>query len=335
MSKIAVVILNWNGEKILEKFLPSVIKFSSDDADIIVIDNASTDQSVSFIKTNFPTVKIVQLKKNYGFAGGYNRGLQEINYEYYVLLNSDVEVTENWIKPAVQLLDSDNDIVACQPKIRAYSDKESFEYAGAAGGFMDKYGYPFCKGRVFNTLEKDENQYEHVDEIFWASGACLFIKSEAYHQVTGFDEFFFAHMEEIDLCWRLKNQGKKIMYTPHSTVYHLGGGTLSKISPRKTFLNFRNSLLTIHKNLPKKRRFKTIFFRLLLDGVVTFRFLLFGQIKHASAVFRAHLSFYKSMKQNKLKRTNSINENNTGMINKVIVVEYFIKKHKWYHSIVK
>jgi len=335
LSNIAVVILNWNGEKILGKFLPSVVKYSKKIADIIIIDNASTDNSVAFLKNNYPTIKIIQLEKNHGFAGGYNLGLQEVKHDYYILLNSDVEVTENWIDPVIEVFSLDESIIACQPKIRAYNNKEYFEYAGAAGGYMDKYGYPFCKGRIFNTLEKDENQYNDIEEIFWASGACLFIKSEAYHNAGGFDEFFFAHMEEIDLCWRLKNQGYKIMYCPNSTVFHLGGGTLSKINPKKTFLNFRNSLLAIHKNLPKNIRFKTIFIRLIFDGIAVARFLVSGQPKHAFSVLRAHFSFYSSIQQNKLKRNLSNNPNKKGIINKSIVVEYFIKKRTLYKTIIK
>jgi len=297
-KRIAVVILNWNGKNFLEKFLPAVVSYSSDIAEIIVADNDSTDDSVAFLQANFPEVRIVGLDKNYGFAGGYNKALKQIKAEYYLLLNSDVEITENWLQPMLNLLDTDNKIVACQPKIKDFKNKDYFEYAGAAGGFMDRLGYPLCRGRIFDELEKDTGQYNDVVEVFWASGACLFIRSKEYHEFGGLDEFFFAHMEEIDLCWRLKNAGYKIMYCPDSTVYHVGGGTLNKIKPQKTFLNFRNSLLALHKNLPKNKRFIVILQRLLLDGLAGFKFLFSGKPNHAWAIIRAHFSFYGAVKQN-------------------------------------
>ena len=250
--KVAVVILNWNGKSFLEKFLPSVFACNSSYAEIIVADNASTDDSVSFLKSKYPQIKIIQNSSNGGFAKGYNDALKLVEAEYYVLLNSDVEVTPNWIDSVIQLMDTDKSIAACQPKIRAFDDKKSFEYAGAGGGFIDKYGYPFCRGRILDTLEEDKGQYNDVREVFWATGACLFVRSECYHKVNGFDEDFFAHMEEIDLCWRLKNLGYKIMYSPNSTVFHVGGGTLNKTSPKKTYLNFRNNLILLCKNHPPK-----------------------------------------------------------------------------------
>ena len=324
-KKIAVVILNWNGKSFLEKFLPSVITYSSTIAEIIVADNHSTDDSVSFLKANFPSVKIISLEKNYGFAGGYNNALKQVEANYYVLLNSDVEVTNNWLSPMLALLENDNSIVACQPKIKDYNNKNYFEYAGAAGGFIDKLGYPLCRGRLFDKIEKDNGQYDDAIEIFWASGASLFIRAQAYHEIGGLDEFFFAHMEEIDLCWRLKNQGYKIMFCPNSTVYHVGGGTLDKTKPQKTFLNFRNSLLTLHKNLPKKRRFKVIFLRLLLDSLAGIKFLLSAKPRHTWAIVRAHFSFYNALQQNKKKRKEVLHPNLTGMLNKSIVVSYYFK----------
>lgn len=333
-KKVAVVILNWNGKSFLEQFLPSVVKYSGN-ARIIVADNNSTDNSVSFIKENYPTIEIIELEKNYGFAGGYNNALKQVDSEYYVLLNSDVEVTENWLNPMLNLLESDSSIAGCQPKIKDYNNKNYFEYAGASGGFIDKYGYPFCRGRVFETLEEDNNQYDNVEEIFWASGASLFIRAKEYNAIGGLDEFFFAHMEEIDLCWRLKNQGKKIMVCPSSTVYHVGGGTLNKVKPQKTFLNFRNSLLTLHKNLPKKERFGVILIRLVLDGIAGVKFLLSGQPTHTWAIVRAHFSFYSAISQNKIKRKHFTAPNLIGKIDKSIVKDYFLKKHRIYSDLIK
>lgn len=248
MKKTAVVILNWNGRKFLKKFLPDVIKFSKKDAEVIVADNASTDDSVAVLKADFPEIRIIENKSNGGFAKGYNQALKLIDAEYYILLNSDIEVTENWINPVIELMESDKNIAACQPKIRSYHEKEKFEYAGAAGGFIDKFGYPFCRGRIFQSLEEDKGQYDDTVEIFWATGAALFIRAELYHKLGGMDDDFFAHMEEIDLCWRLKNEGYKIMYCPKSTVYHVGGGTLPTSSSWKTYLNFRNNFFLIYKN---------------------------------------------------------------------------------------
>lgn len=333
-KKIAVVILNWNGKSFLEQFLPSVTKYSSN-AQIIVTDNNSTDDSLQFLKINYPNIRIVKLDNNYGFAGGYNHALKQIEAEYYVLLNSDVEVTENWLAPMQELLDNDKTIAACQPKIKDFHNKNYYEYAGAAGGFIDKLGYPFCRGRIFYYLEEDNSQYDDVTEIFWASGACLFIRAELYHSIGGLDEFFFAHMEEIDLCWRLKNQGYKIMFTSKSTIYHYGGGTLNKINPKKTFLNFRNSLLTLHKNLPKAKRNKTIFTRLMLDGLSGIKFIFSGKPTHAFAIIKAHFSYYRAIKQNKVKRVIFNNPNLFGIIDTNIVIQYFLKKVKTFKELVK
>jgi len=300
--KVAVVILNWNGKKFLEKFLPSVILYSTSNAQIIVADNASTDDSVSFLTTNYPQVKIIKNTVNGGFAKGYNDALKQIKAEYYVLLNSDVEVTRNWIEPIIKLMDDDTSIAACQPKIKNYNKKSYFEYAGAAGGFVDKYGYPFCRGRILENIEEDKGQYNDTREIFWATGACLFIRAANFHQVEGFDEDFFAHMEEIDLCWRLKNLGYKVMYCPDSTVYHVGGGTLNKTSSYKTFLNFRNNLMLLLKNHPPNYLYIKIFIRFLLDGIAGLKFLLSGQFNHFIAVIKAHFSFYASFGKTLKKR---------------------------------
>lgn len=325
--KIAVVILNYNGRSFLEKFIPTVVAHSSNAA-IIVADNCSTDDSVEFLKTNFPEIRLVINAENGGFAKGYNDALKKIEADYYVLLNSDIEVTENWIQPCIDILESDTSIVAVQPKILAYHDKTKFEHAGAAGGFLDKNFYPFCQGRIFQNTEVDTNQYSTAREVFWATGACLFIDAKAYHEFGGFDEDFFAHMEEIDLCWRLKSQGKKIYYCPDATVYHVGGGTLNYMNPKKTFLNFRNSLYMIAKNYDGIL-FTKIFKRLILDGIAATLFLFKFQFSHFFAVIKAHFAFYvnlrallKKRKAIKLARTTF---NRVGLYKRNIVTQKFIK----------
>ncbi|MCA1759959.1 MAG: glycosyltransferase family 2 protein, partial [Bacteroidales bacterium] len=266
--KIAIVILNWNGEKLFPKFLPSVIRNSTEPGtEIYVADNGSTDNSIPFLKENFPEVKIIELKKNYGFAEGYNQALEQVNADYFVLLNSDVEVTPNWLKPCISMLKTDETLAAVQPKILSYEKPHQFEYAGAAGGFIDLFGYPFCKGRILNRMEPDLGQYNSPTPIFWASGACMFIKSKLFNLAGGFDGDFWAHMEEIDLCWRLKNQGYKVAYQPQSVVFHLGGGTLSYNSHKKVYLNFRNNLFMLFKNLPRTQFTRIFFARMILDGV--------------------------------------------------------------------
>ncbi|GMN08981.1 glycosyltransferase family 2 protein [Croceitalea sp. MTPC9] len=289
--KLAIVILNWNGAELLKKYLPSVIEHSHG-ADIYVIDNASTDDSVKVLKNEFPHIDIVINKENHGFAGGYNIGLKSIHADYYCLLNSDVEVTENWLKPIINGFTEIPKATIIQPKILDLKRKGYFEYAGAAGGFIDKLGYPFCRGRIFQSLEEDKGQYDDIKEVFWATGACMFIKSDVFWELNGFDTDYFAHQEEVDLCWRAKNNGHKVYYVGQSKVYHLGGSTLSNMNPKKTFLNFRNSLYSITKNLPRRKAFLIIFFRLILDGVAALRFLFQLKPKHFLAVFKAHLSFY-------------------------------------------
>lgn len=288
---IAVVILNWNGKDLLEKFLPSVVKFSRE-ATVYIADNASTDNSVAFVSEFFPFVKIIQNKLNGGYAKGYNDALKNLSEDIFILLNSDVEVTENWLQPIISAFEKDPSIVAAQPKILDYKNKEYFEYAGAAGGFIDKYGYPYCRGRIFDTLEKDEGQYDDFTEIFWASGACLCVRSGAFWQTGGFDEDYFAHQEEIDFCWRLQSQGGKIVYVGTSKVYHVGGATLAALNPKKTFYNFRNSLLNLLKNAAGAKAFSALFVRMLLDGVAAFQFLVQRKPKHFFAVLKAHYSFY-------------------------------------------
>lgn len=293
-KKLAVVILNWNGKNWLEKFLPSVVRFSSN-ADIYIIDNLSTDDSLEYLKAQFPTVSIIRNDKNYGFAGGYNVGLKHIQAEYYCLLNSDVEVTENWIEPILNLFEKDSLISAIQPKVLSFNNKKYFEFAGAGGGLIDNLGYPYCRGRVFDDLEEDKGQYDDETEIFWASGCCFFIRSKDFWEQKGFDERFFAHQEEIDLCWRLINTGKKIYYSGQSAVYHVGGGTLNKQSAQKTYLNIRNNLSMMFKNLPFPKLVWLIFFRLCLDGVAGIYFGFKNGFSHLWAVVRAHFGFYAQL----------------------------------------
>ena len=322
MKKIAVVILNWNGVQLLEQFLPSVVKYSPE-ATVYVADNASTDESIAFIKNNYPTIKIVQNKTNQGFAGGYNESLQHVDAEIFALVNSDIEVTENWLKPILQTFESEPETAIIQPKILDYKRKDYFEYAGAGGGFIDQFGYPFCRGRIFETLEKDNGQYNDNKEIFWASGACFFIRSAVYNELNGFDEDFFAHQEEIDLCWRATNRGYKIKYNSESTVYHVGGATLQQANPQKTFLNFRNSLLMLTKNLPQETLFQVLIIRMLLDGIAGIKFILGGQFTHCWAVIRAHFSFYRLFLRNYKKREKKQIE--IYFKTKSIVYEYYVK----------
>ncbi|PCJ94880.1 MAG: dTDP-Rha--alpha-D-GlcNAc-pyrophosphate polyprenol alpha-3-L-rhamnosyltransferase [Flavobacteriaceae bacterium] len=291
--KIAIVILNWNGVTLLEKFLPSVVQYSTG-ADIYVADNASTDTSIPFLKENYPNIHIIQNSTNGGFAKGYNDALQHVNADVYCLLNSDVEVCENWLTAIAQTFNTIPEAAILQPKILDLKRKDYFEYAGAAGGFIDQLGYPFCRGRIFQALEEDKGQYNDVKEIFWATGACMFIKSELYHSLNGFDEDYFAHQEEVDLCWRAKNKGYKSFYVGTSHVYHLGGSTLNNMNPKKTYLNFRNSLYSITKNLPRRKAFLIIIARLLLDGVAAVRFIFQFKILHCIAILKAHLSFYRN-----------------------------------------
>lgn len=336
MDKVAVVILNYNGKKFLEKFLPIVVKYSAGHT-IIVGDNGSTDDSVSWLQEHFPEVRIIKLPQNEGFSKGYNLVLDKVDAEYYVLLNSDVEVTENWIEPVIDLFEKEPSIVACQPKILSYYDKTSFEYAGAAGGFIDKYGYPFCRGRIFNTLEKDEGQYDDTREIFWATGACLFIRSSIYHQFKGFDDHFFAHMEEIDLCWRLNRAGFKVYYTHKSKVYHVGGGTLPKTNPRKTFLNFRNSLLMINKNLPLKQKREIILRKALIDSIAALKFLLTGNFGDFYAILKAYRHYFtiseNEFKYIKLENRGKTSGENLNIFKGSVVVAYYLHGKKTFKNL--
>ncbi len=326
MKKTAVVILNYNGKKFLEDFLPTVIDKSKDVADIWVADNNSSDGSVELLKSKFPEVNLIVNKVNGGYATGYNLALKQIEAEYYILLNSDIEVTDNWIEPVIELMDSDKNIAACQPKIRSFYEKDKFEYAGASGGFIDKYGYPFCRGRLFQSLETDTGQYNDAVEVFWASGACMFVRAELFHKHGGLDDDFFAHMEEIDLCWRLKNYGHKIMVCPSSTVFHVGGGTLPKNSPRKTYLNFRNNFSLLYKNLPANRLFQVFALRLLLDGVAGIKFLLEGGFQDFLAVIKAHFYFYRNIGKLRNKRKKLKQGKVSQIYDGNIVVEHYLKR---------
>lgn len=333
--KIAIVILNWNGKTLLEKFLPSVVNFSTlNTVEIYVADNASTDDSVHFITAHFPMVKIVQNTTNGGFAKGYNEALKHIDADIFALVNSDIEITENWLLPILSTFENQPNTAIIQPKILDYKNKMAFEYAGAAGGFIDKFGYPFCRGRVFAELEKDEGQFNDELEIFWASGACFFIRSEVFNTLNGFDEDYFAHQEEIDLCWRAQNLGKTIKYVGTSTVYHVGGATLKEESPRKSFLNFRNSLFSLVKNLPKSKILPIIFIRMVLDGVAGIKFLFELRPIHTIAIIRAHFSFYYYLPRMLNKRKFSI-QNNTYYFIKSIVWQHFIKKVNTFKALKK
>lgn len=327
-KQIAVVILNFNGQRFLERFLGDVISKSELVADIIVADNASSDNSVRYLETNYPAINVIRLSKNYGFAGGYNEALKNLPHPYFVLLNSDIEVSDGWLEPMLEMMEADNTIAACQPKLLSFADTAYFEYAGAGGGFIDKFGYPFCRGRLFQHLEKDEGQYDDPIEVFWASGACMFVRAQTYHELGGLDESFFAHMEEIDFCWRAKNKNYKIMYCPQSRVYHIGGGTLPKLSSRKTYLNFRNNLSMLYKNLPPGLFFYAILTRLFLDGIASLKFLADGGVGDFVAVLRAHLHFYRNIPKLRRQRK-QINPRQVNQIyQKNIVLEYFLfQKH--------
>jgi len=327
-SKAAVVILNFNGKYFLEEFLPDIIRHSQP-YPVIVADNASTDGSVEFMESQHPELLLIKNEANFGYAKGYNLALAQVNAEYLILLNSDVEVSAGWIAPVLALMDKQANIAAVQPKILDYNKRNTFEYAGAAGGFIDAYGYPFCRGRIFNSLETDHGQFDKASEVFWATGACLFVRASAFRQVGGLDDSYFAHMEEIDLCWRLKNFGYNIFVQPASHIFHIGGGTLNKLSKQKTYLNFRNNLTTLTKNHPPKHLFLKVIYRMILDGVAAFKFLFEGQPKHFFAVIRAHFSFYSRLpqilkKRKLLKNSPGFKYDLSFMYRGNVVMEHFI-----------
>ena len=324
--------MNW-----LSKFLPTLLKFSKEDAEIYVIDNGSTDNSIELINKDFHEVKTIELKENLGFAGGYNEGLKQLDHQYFILVNSDIEVTESWITPLIKMLDQNPDASSVQPKILNYNSKEEFEYAGAAGGFIDMFAYPICRGRIFTTIEKDNGQYDDNCEIFWSSGACMAVRADVFSTYNGFDKDFFAHMEEIDLCWRLKNNGRKILFCHESIVYHVGGGTLIYNSPRKTFLNYRNNLCMIHKNyygsLPL---FLLIIIRIYLDQLSGLRFLIKGDITNVIAIYKAQFSYLFKIPELKAKRVankQAVFINLTGVLNRSVIWEYFLEQKRIFAKI--
>jgi GT2 family glycosyltransferase len=333
----AIVILNWNGRSYLEKFLPFVTANTCPGAEVIIADNASTDDSVAFVRGRYPQLRIIEMDKNRGFAGGYNEALRQVDSDYYVLLNTDVEVSAGWLEPVIELMEKDHSIAACQPKIRMYADKRSFEYAGAAGGWLDYLGYPFARGRVFDDCEEDCGQYDQAEPIFWASGAALFLRARLFHEMGGLDTYFFAHQEEIDLCWRLQLAGYKVYSCPKSVVYHVGGGTLPKGNERKVFLNFRNNLIMMAKNLPMGQCLWKLPFRFLLDSVSAWKSLLAGEGVYFMAILEAHLAFLKWVA---IKRKDSIFPQKRGgklrgWYPGSVVWQYFVIGKKTFSEIVK
>lgn len=332
LQQTAIVILNWNGKHFLEKFLPGIIEYSND-AEIWVADNASTDDSIDFLSKQYPDIKLLINKSNLGFAGGYNEALKQIDARYYVILNSDIEVTKGWLEPLIDLLENNNQIVACQPKLLDFNKREHFEYAGASGGFIDRYGFPFCRGRIFMQLENDQGQYNDPIPVFWASGACLVIRSDSFHAIGGFDESFFAHMEEIDLCWRLHNNGGQIFCVPSSTIFHIGGGTLPKKNSRKTYLNFRNNYLILYKNYPRKHLRLILTFRLFFDWFAAMHFLLSGHWGDFCAVFKAQRDFYLKRKNYREKRSTLTHKLPALIYRKSIVMKHYLSRIKKYSEL--
>lgn len=338
MPDVAVVILNWNGRKFLEKFLPGVIQHTpAETARLVVADNNSTDDSIEFLKSDFPDVELIILDKNYGFAEGYNRALMDLKADYFLLLNSDIEVSKGWLDPLVKLMESNPLIAGCSPKIRDYSNRDFFEYAGAAGGFIDRHGYAFCRGRLFDSLETDYGQYDDQKEVFWVTGACMLVRAELFKLSGGFDPAYFAHFEEIDLCWRLKNRGYKFIYVPGSVVYHVGGGTLPASNPWKTQLNFRNSLCTIYKNTEPERLGRRIFKRLILDGISGLRFLSKLKFRDFAAVLKAHFAFYSRIpslrKFRKEEQRYIKNYEHEEIYHGSIIHDYFFRRKKSFNSL--
>jgi hypothetical protein len=331
--KIAIVILNWNGKKLLKQFLPSVLEHSaSDQVSFYVVDNASTDDSVNFLNKHYPHISLIEHPSNLGYARGYNEALKQIDADIYCLLNSDVAVSENWLWPIREIFTKNPETAIIQPKIRAYKQPDQFEYAGAGGGFIDALGYPYCRGRIFDTLEIDQGQYDDEIDIFWASGACFFIRASVFKALKGFDSHYTAHQEEIDLCWRAHNQGFGVKYTGASTVYHVGGATLESANPRKTFLNFRNSLFNLVKNLPSAQLIPTVFTRLVLDGLAGLRYLTTGKTGHFLAVLKAHASFYYYL-PNMIQKRGGLTPQKHAHRVKSIVWAYFIRKKRRFNDL--
>ncbi|MBQ8650030.1 MAG: glycosyltransferase [Flavobacteriales bacterium] len=329
----AVVILNWNGRELLEKFLPDVVRYAHPQSKIYVADNASSDTSLDYVKENFPQVGIILNDDNYGFAKGYNEALKGLKEDVFALVNSDIEVEEGWMDAMVEEFETREDTAAAQPRLLDYKDKRMFEYAGAAGGFIDRFGYPYCRGRIFTVLEEDKGQYSENSDIFWATGACLFVRREMFETLGGFDDDFFAHLEEIDLCWRIHNSGKKVRYVAGSRVYHVGGATLKKYDARKTFLNFRNSLFAIVKNMPTHRMWYVILVRLLLDGVQGVRFLGEKRPRHTWALVRAHWSFYAGFSKMWKKRKQTPVKTRSYYHTESIVLSHFMFRKKYFNQL--
>ena len=336
----AIVILNWNGEKYLDQFLPILIQHTQgDDNEIIIADNGSTDSSLELMKTNYPEIRTIVLDKNYGFADGYNKALAQVEADYYVLLNSDVEVTLGWLNPMIDYMQKNENVAACQPKILSYTNRTYFEHAGACGGFIDRFGFPFCRGRVFGVVEKDKGQYDEIADIFWATGACMVVRSTTFRKAGGLDSEFFAHMEEIDLCWRLKSRGYRVVCIPQSTVYHMGGGTLNMEHPHKTYLNFRNNLLMLYKNLPSKLLKKTMFWKFVFDYSAAFQLFITGKRANALSVFKARADFKRMQPDFEEKRKENIlyatSDCQNDILQKSIVWSYYLKGNKTYTSLIK
>ncbi len=330
MTKVGVLILNWNGQQFLEKFLPSLIEYTPNDiAEIIVADNGSSDNSLAWITKQYPQLRTIELHKNHGFAGGYNLAIEKCSHEYILLLNSDIEVSPGWLEPLINAMEVPG-IGAVMPKILSFQHKTHFEYAGASGGFLDKYAYPFCRGRIFDELESDMGQYDNSVEIHWTTGACMLVQRETFNQLGGFDTDFFAHMEEIDLCWRIRQSGLKLLVIPKSKVYHVGGGTLSNESPHKLYLNFRNDLFLLYKNLPKGQLFSTVLTRLLLDGLAAVKYLISGKFSFMASIFKAHQSFFGQMSHLKKKRSALIIQqtHKVELYPRSIVLEFFLRAKK-------
>lgn len=328
MASVSIVILNYNGRNFLEKFLPTVVRYS-EGHHIVVADNNSSDGSVSYLQEKYPKIHLIEFSENHGFCGGYNRALEKLQADYFVLLNSDIEVTENWVEPIIQLFEQDEQISAAQPKLLDYHQRDKFEYAGGAGGFMDIYGFPFCRGRIFDSIETDTGQYDDTIEIFWATGACFFVRANLFKKYGGFDESFFAHMEEIDLCWRMKSDGHKIYHCSKSVVYHVGGGTLAYHNPRKTYFNFRNSLLVLIKNLPMKSLVWKLIVRWAIDYVAIAKFIVTGQFKDALMVLKAHLYVWKNFNSTKGKKLHAQKHLvGTGQYQGFLLFQYYFKRVK-------
>lgn len=335
MIKLSVVILNWNGRKFLEEFLPDVVRYSADGGvEVVVADNGSDDDSLAFLAQAFPAIRVIRLDRNYGFTGGYNRALAQIEAEYYLLLNSDVKVTEGWLTPIIRMMDTEPEVAAVMPKVLSYANPEYFEYAGASGGFIDYVGYPFCRGRMFGVVEKDEGQHDTPREVFWATGAAMAVRASVWREAGGFDEDFFAHMEEIDLCWRMKLLGYRIMVEPASTVYHIGGGTLSTSSPKKAYYNFRNNLAMLYKNLPAHKLWLVIIARMLFDGAAAMWFISKGMTPFFSAVWTAHRDFYRWLPELRRKRAAIGKKHNVSMIYRGVAGLRYSLGHKKFDNII-